>query len=153
IWFPTSAIPDKMGPELAAMMKANKVSSVALLSNVLPFSKEIKSFLVPALDKEGIKLAVNEDYPPDVTDMTAILRAHKCAHPAGVTVLSYPRRSVLYAKQAKELGIKLPLESVLVGGTMVFNQKVRCSGSNNIAKRGHWKPSRKKWPLAKAFYD
>ena len=46
IWFPTSAIPDKMGVELAAMLKANKVSSIALLSSVLPFSKEIKSFLI-----------------------------------------------------------------------------------------------------------
>src|SRR5262245_41716475 len=120
IWFPTSAIPDKMGPELAAMLKANKVSSVALLSNVLPFSKEIKSFLVPALEKEGIKVLVNEEYPPDATDMTAMLTAVKSANPDGVIVLSYPSDSVLYVKQAKELGIAAPFEFVLVGPTMDF---------------------------------
>ncbi|HEY8015138.1 MAG TPA: amino acid ABC transporter substrate-binding protein [Dongiaceae bacterium] len=153
IWFPTSAIPDKMGVELAAMLKANKVSSIALLSSVLPFSKEIKSFLLPALDKEGIKVLVNEEYPPDVTDMTAMLSAVKSAKPDGVIVLSYPSDSVLYAKQAKELGIDAPFEFVLVGPTMDFFQKVLGSASNDIVTIGHWSPSRKDWPLAKPFYD
>src|SRR3990172_1372935 len=45
IWFTTAAIPDRIGKELAAMLKANGVKSAALLTNVLPFSKEIKGFL------------------------------------------------------------------------------------------------------------
>lgn len=153
IWFPTSAIPDKMGPALAAMLKANNVASVALLSNVLPFSQEIKSFLVPALEQEGIEVRVNEDYPPDVSDMTAMLTAVKNANPDGVIALSYPSDSVLYAKQAKELGIAAPFEFVLVGPTMDFFQKVLGGSANNIATLGHWSPSRTDWPRAKPFYD
>src|SRR5262245_29601286 len=61
IWFPTSAIPDQIGTELTAMMKANNVQSAAVIANVLPFAKEIKGFLVPALQKAGIKVVVNEE--------------------------------------------------------------------------------------------
>ena len=56
IWFPTSAIPDRIGVELTAMMKAEGVKSVAILANVLPFTKEIKNFLEPELKKAGIEL-------------------------------------------------------------------------------------------------
>jgi len=49
IWFPTSAIPDRIAVELTAMMKGAGVKSAAIVSNVLPFSKEIKNFLEPEL--------------------------------------------------------------------------------------------------------
>lgn len=153
IWFPTSAIPDRIGTELAAMLKANKAASVALLSNVLPFSKEIKSFLLPALKKEGIEVRVNEEYPPATKDMTAMLSAVKKARPDAVVTLSYPSDSVLYAKQAKEIGIEAPFEFVLVGPTMDFYQKVLGPSADNIVTVGHWSPSRTDWPRAKPFYD
>lgn len=153
IWFPTSAIPDKIAPELVAMMKANKVASVALLSSVLPFSKEIKTFLLPALKKEGIELRVNEEYPPTTKDMTAMLTAVKKAKPDAVIALSYPSDSVLYAKQAKEIGIEAPFEFVLVGPTMDFYQKVVGPAANNIVTVGHWSPYRADWAKAKPFYD
>jgi len=33
IWFPTSAIPDRIGPELAKLMKRENVKSAAIISN------------------------------------------------------------------------------------------------------------------------
>src|SRR5579875_1825261 len=110
IWFVTAFFPDRVAAALAAMLKANNVKSVALLTNVLPFGKEIKGFLLPALQKEGIAVPVNEEYPPDITDMTAMLTRVKAAKPDGVLVMSYPSDSTIYVKQAKELGITAPLE-------------------------------------------
>lgn len=54
IWFPTSAIPDKMAAEMAAMIKASGYKTAAIISNVLPFAKEVKTALVPALKQNGI---------------------------------------------------------------------------------------------------
>jgi len=53
IWFPTSAIPDHLGAELAKFLVENKVKSVAIIANVLPFTKEIKNFTEPAVKKAG----------------------------------------------------------------------------------------------------
>jgi len=49
IWFTTSAIPDKLAAELAALCAENKVKSVSIINNVLPFTKEIRTFLDPKL--------------------------------------------------------------------------------------------------------
>jgi branched-chain amino acid transport system substrate-binding protein len=79
IWFPTSAIPDRIGAELTAMLKTQNVKSVAVLSNVLPFTKEIKNFLEPELKKAGIAIKVSTEYPPDIADMTSTLTQIKQA--------------------------------------------------------------------------
>src|SRR5437868_3587892 len=70
IWFPTSAIPDKIADELVKLLQAQKVKTVAINMLQLPFSQEIKRFLVPALGKTDIKIVVNEEYAPGVKDMT-----------------------------------------------------------------------------------
>ncbi|MCW5773169.1 MAG: amino acid ABC transporter substrate-binding protein [Rhodospirillaceae bacterium] len=153
IWFVTSAIPDKMGTELAAMMKANGIKSAAIVANVLPLAKEIKAALVPALKKNGIELKVSEEYPPDIKDMTPLLSKVKAAAPQAVIVLSYPSDSVLYAKQAKELGINAPFQFVAVGPTIDFYSKVVGPAANGFVTMGHWSPDKKEWPRAKPFYD
>ncbi len=151
IWFVTAAFPDRVGKELANFAKAKGIKSVALLTNVLPFSKEVKGFLEPALKEAGITIAVNEEYPPDLSDMTALLSKVKQAGTDGVLSLSYPSDSVLYVRQAKELDIKAPFEFVLIGPTEDFFPKVTGSASNNIVTMGHWTPMRN--ASAKAFYD
>jgi len=151
IWFTTAAIPDRIGKELAAMLKQNGVKTVALLANVLPFSKEIKGFLVPALQSAAIKIAVNEEYPPDVKDMTAMLIKVKQANPDAVLALSYPSDSPLYVRQAKEMGIGARFQFVLIGPTMDFFPKLLGSAANNIVTVGEWTPARN--ARAKAFYD
>jgi branched-chain amino acid transport system substrate-binding protein len=153
IWFVTSAVPNKIGSELVAMLKDNNVKSVAVISSVLPFSKEIKSFLMPALAKEKIEVKVNEEYPPTTKDMTAMLTKVKAGKPDAVITLSYPSDSVLYANQAKELGIEAKFQFVLVGPTMDFYSKVVGKAANNIVTIGHWTPNRAEWTRAKPFFD
>ena len=151
IWFVTAAFPDRVGKELANLAKAKGVKTVALLTNVLPFSKEVKGFLEPALKEAGITIAVNEEYPPDLSDMTALLSKVKQADTDAVLSLSYPSDSVIYVRQAKELGLKAPFEFVLIGPTEDFFPKVTGPASNDIVTMGHWTPKRN--AAAQAFLD
>jgi branched-chain amino acid transport system substrate-binding protein len=153
IWFPTSAIPDRMAEELAKMLTANGYKSAAVITNQLPFSLEIKQFLIPALEKAGIKVAVNDEYPPDVKDMTALLGKVKDANPDAVLALSYPNDSILYMNQAKEVGIKAPFQFVLVGPTIDFFGKMFGKDLDGIVTIGHWTPAKADWPKAKPFFD
>jgi branched-chain amino acid transport system substrate-binding protein len=151
IWFVTAAFPDRIGKELAAMLKTENVKSVAILTNVLPFGKEVKSFLEPALKAQGIEILVNEEYPPDITDMTALVSKVKQANPDGVLALSYPSDAPLYVKQAKELGITAGFEFVMIGPGIDFFPKALGSAANDIVTVGHWTPKRN--AEAKAFND
>ena len=96
IWFPTSAIPDKIGKELAALAKSEGVTSVAVLANVLPFPQENLQFLLPALEDQGIEVKLVENYPPDISDMTPLLAKVKVSGAKGVIILSFPADSFLY---------------------------------------------------------
>lgn len=153
IWFPTSAIPDKLGAELAKLMRREKVKSAAIIANVLPFAQEIKSFLVPALEKQNITVSVNENYPPDIKDMTSLLSRIKGASPDAVIALSYPADTFLFTRQAKEIGISAPFVMAAVGPT--FNAYLQAFGgsANNVVTLGHWSANQKKWPRAKPFFD
>ena len=153
IWFPTSAIPDRMAEELAKMLQANGAKSAAVLTNQLPFSLEIKQFLMPALKKAGIATPVNDEYPPDVKDMTALLSKVKEAAPDAVLALSYPNDSILYMNQAKEAGIVAPFQFVLVGPTIDFFGKMFGKDLDGIVTIGHWTPAKADWPKAKPFFD
>ena len=153
IWFPTSAIPDRIAVELTSMMKGAGVKSAAIVSNVLPFSKEIKNFLEPELKKAGIEVKVSTEYPPDVKDMTATLTQIKQANVDAVLALAYPGDAVLYAKQAKELGIAAPFEFIAIGPTNAFFPKaVGPSSAEGIVTIAHWSP-RPDWKGSQAFYD
>ena len=79
IWFPTSELADRFGDALIKFLQAEKVKTVAISTLQLPFSLEVKKYLVPALQAAGIKIVVNDDYPPDVKDLTATLSKIKQA--------------------------------------------------------------------------
>ena len=81
IWFPTSAIPDRLAAELVKFLQAQKAKTVAISTLQLPFSLEVKKFLMPALESSGLKVVVNDEYAPDVKDLTATLTKIKQAAP------------------------------------------------------------------------
>lgn len=153
IWFPTSAVPDKMAVALTEMMKKNNVKTAAVISNILPFTKEIKNFLDPQLKKAGIAVKYETEYPPSIKDMTSIVTQVKNANPDAVLVLSYPSDSILFEKQANEIGISSPFQFVAVGpSTAAFRQAVGKAADGTVTL-GHWSPDRPEWKGAKAFYD
>ena len=153
IWFPTSAIPDRIGAEMAAMLKSKGVKSVAVISNVLPFTKEIKNFLEPELKKAGIEIKLSTDYPPDVKDMTSLLTQVRTANPDAIMVLAYPSDSVLYAKQAKELGLNNPWQFIAIGPSDAFFPKaVGAASAEGVITIAHWAP-KAEWKGSQAFFD
>ncbi|WP_076998118.1 amino acid ABC transporter substrate-binding protein [Variovorax sp. KK3] len=153
IWFPTSAIPDRIGVELTAMLKANNVKTAVVLANVLPFTKEIKNYLEPELKKAGIEIKLSTEYPPDIKDMTSILTQVKQANPDAVLALAYPGDSVLYAKQAKELGLASPVQFIAIGPSDAFFAKaVGTSAAEDVITIAHWSP-RPEWKGSQAFHD
>jgi branched-chain amino acid transport system substrate-binding protein len=152
IWFTTSAIPDKLAAELTALCVENKVKSVSIINNVLPFTKEIRTFLDPKLQEKGIAIKTSAEYPPDTKDMTAMLTQIKQANPDAVLSLSYPGDSALYAKQAKELGIAAPIQFVAIGPTEAFFAQAMGKAAEGIITIGHWMP-RDDWKGSKAFLD
>jgi branched-chain amino acid transport system substrate-binding protein len=153
IWFPTAAIPDRIAAELVKMLQAEGVKSVAVTMLQLPFSQEIKKSLIPELEKAQVKIAVNEEYAPGVKDLTATLTKIKQASPDAVLSLSYPPDSILYMKQARELGISAPFQLVLIGPTADFFGKMFGANLDGIVTVGHWSPVQTKWPKAKPFFD
>ena len=153
IWFTTSAIPDRIGVELTAFLKAQGVKSVVVLANVLPFTKEIKNFLEPELKKAGIDIKLSSEYPPDIKDMTAVLTQAKQANVDAVLALAYPSDSVLYAKQAKELGVNSPFQFIAIGPSDAFFPKaVGAASAEGVVTIAHWAP-RPEWKGSQAFYD
>lgn len=153
IWFPTSAIPDRIGKELAAFAQKSGVKSVAIIANVLPFAQENLQYLVPALEAKGITVKLNESYPPDISDMTSLLTQIKAAKVDGVIALSYPADSFLYMGQAKELGIDSPFQFLLVGPTISAFSQAFGPVADGVVTIGHWSHHQSSWSRAKPFYD
>jgi branched-chain amino acid transport system substrate-binding protein len=153
IWFPTSSMPDRVAAAIADQMKAAGYKTAAVIGNQLPFALEVKKFLLPALAKAGIKVVAGSDYPPDIKDMTALLTSVKQANPDGVIALSYPADSILYLKQARELGVNAKFQFVMVGPSIDFFRKMFGPVADGIVSMGDWDPYLKNTPLAKPFYD
>ena len=153
IWFPTAAIPDRIGAELTALLKTQDVKSAAVIANILPFTKEIKNFLEPELKKAGIDIKLSTEYPPDIKDMTSVLTQIRQANVDAVLALAYPGDSVLYAKQAKELGVNAPFQFVAIGPSDAFFPKaVGAASADGVVTIAHWAP-RPEWKGSQAFYD
>ena len=153
IWFPTAAIPDQIAVELVGLMQAQGVKSVAINMLQLPFSQEIKRFLMPALEGSGIEVVVNEEYAPGTKDMTATLAAIKDAAPDAILSLSYPPDSILFMNQSRELGIEAPFQLVMIGPTAAFFGKMFGEARDGLVTVGHWTPENEEWEGARAFYE
>ena len=153
IWFPTSAIPDRLAEELGKLLTQQGVKTVAVTNLQLPFSLEIKEYLMPVLEREGIEVLVDEAYPPGVKDMTAMLLKVKNANPDAVLSLSYPSDSVLYTMTAREIGITAKFQLVLIGPTIDFFGQMFGPAADGLVTVGHWSPHQKAWPRAKPFFD
>ncbi|MGY6536400.1 MAG: amino acid ABC transporter substrate-binding protein [Pararhodobacter sp.] len=153
IWFPTAAIPDRIGPELARMLAEAGIGSVAILANVLPFSQENLQFLTPALQAEGIEIVMSQNYPPDITDMTPLLTQVRSAAPEAVLALTYPADAFLYAGQARELGLAPSLQFMLIGPTIDAFGQAFGPLADGIVTLAHWSPEQDAWPRARPFFD
>jgi branched-chain amino acid transport system substrate-binding protein len=153
IWFPTSAMPDQMGPEFVKMMQSLGLKSIAFATLQSPFPQEIEGYLKAAIKGTDIKVVSSEQFAPDVRDMTSVVSAIKKAKPDAVLSLSFPPQSILYMKAAREQSLDAPLQLVLIGPTHEFFGKMFGKNLNGIVTIGHWSPYQPKWPKAMPFYE
>jgi branched-chain amino acid transport system substrate-binding protein len=153
IFFTSMVFPDKLGQTLPEILKANGYKSAAVLTVQVPYTLEIKSFLVPNLKKAGIDVKVDEGYPPAVKDMTALLLRVKEAAPDAVIVLSFPADTAIYMSQAREIGISAPFQFNLIGPTREWFVKQFGAHADGMVTIGSWNPNKKEWPKAKPFFD
>ncbi len=153
IWFPTSAIPDRIAEELVRLLVAEDVGSVAVNSLQLPFSQEVHSFLIPAMQKAGIEILVDEQYAPGTRDMTATLTLIKRAEPDAILALAYPPDGITYMNQARELGVTAPVQLILIGPSASFFRDMFGENLDGVLTIGHWSPQKTDWTKAKPFYD
>lgn len=153
IWFPTSAIPDRIAAELVKLLQQQGVKTVAVNTLQLPFSQEVKGFLMPALKDAGIEVVVDEEYAPGTRDMTATLTKIKQANPDAILALAYPPDGIVYMTQARELGLDAPVQLLLIGPTASFFRDMFGANLDGVLTVGHWSPQQTDWPKAKPFYD
>jgi branched-chain amino acid transport system substrate-binding protein len=153
IWFPTSAMPDQMGPELAKMWQSLGYKKIAIATLQSPFPQEIESYVKSALKGTDIQVVASEQFAPDVRDLTSVVTKIKEAKPDAVLSLSFPAQSILYMKAAREQNLEAPFQLVLIGPTHEFFAKMFGPNLNGIVTIGHWSPLQAKWPKAKPFFD
>ncbi len=152
MWF-FEPLPDQYGPQLAKLLTTIGLKRAAVITMQLPFALETKKFLIPALEKAGIAVVLNQEYPPDIKDMTGLLSAVKAANPDAVLGLSYPGDSIVYMSTARELGLTAPFQFLEVGPTEPFFVTKFGANLEGIITLGHWSPDQAKWPKAKPFFD
>ena len=153
IWFTSSQMPDHFAAMMVDTLAREGVKSVAIMALQVPYGLEVQSFTVANLKKAGIEIKFNENYPPTIKDMTALIAAAKAGDPDAVLVLSFPADGAIYLRQARELGVNSRFQVVLIGVTQPWFLKEFGESANGIVTEGSWSPDRKDWPRAKPFYD
>jgi branched-chain amino acid transport system substrate-binding protein len=147
------AMPDSYAEELPKLLTQIGAKRAAVFAIQLPLALETKKFLMPALQKSGIQVVFNQEYPPDIRDMTSLLLGIKAAAPDAIIGLSYPGDSILYINTAREIGLTSPFQFLEIGPTEPFFLKKFGANSNGLVTIGHWSPDQSKWPMARPFFD
>ena len=146
-------LPDQMSASLAELLQSQNVNTVALATLQLTFSLEAKKFLLPELKKRGIKIVFNQEYPPDLKDMTTIIAGMKRANPDAVLALTYPADSLLYMTAAREQSLNPDFQLVILGPSHPFFLDKFGKNAEGIVSLGMYNQNNQNWPRAKPFYD
>lgn len=114
---------------------------------------EAKSFILPDLEKAGIAVKINENYPPQTKDMASLAIRIKNSNPDAVLALSFSADSGIFIRQARKSDIKSRIQMALFGPTEPWFLGEFGSAANGIIAAASWAPNQKAWPTAQTFYD
>ena len=145
--------PDLFVPVVVDFLKSVGVKSAAMLTLQLPVNLEYKKFTLPLLKEKGIELMVNQEYPPDIKDMTTMVSVVKNRNVDAMIGYAYPSDSILYLNKAREMNVTAPVQFLLIGPHVPVFFDMFGSKLNGILTIGFWSPKRTEWKKAKPFYE
>ena len=102
------------------LAKAKGFKTLAILAADAEFSKSAAASGKQTAEEYGMKVVMDQSYPPNTADFSAMLRNLKAAAPDVVYVCSYPPDSTAMIRGITEIGLGRSVQ--LFGGSMVGPQ-------------------------------
>ncbi|MGB6063843.1 MAG: amino acid ABC transporter substrate-binding protein [Desulfomonilaceae bacterium] len=96
---------DTQNPALAEIYKEVGVRSAAIIYRGDLHGIEYGKGMEPLLKKKGIEVKMCKSYPPDIKDMSSLLKEAQALKVDALYAASYPPEAMLLTKQAMEQGI------------------------------------------------
>lgn len=96
---------DTQAPALAAIFKEVGVKSVAVIYRADLHGIEYGNAMVPFFKKAGIDVKMNKSYPPDIKDLSPLLKEAKALDVDAFVAACYPPGGMLLTAQSMELDI------------------------------------------------
>lgn len=150
--FLTQPLPDIWGEAVVEMMKSLGVKRIAVTGVQLPFAIEFKKAAVPAIEKAGLSIVFNEDYSPDIKDMTTLISGVKAQNPDFLLGCAYLNDSVTLINHARELGLRADYQFIMLGPSQRSFIDRLGSNADGIISLGFWSRNAKT-PGTKEFFE
>jgi len=130
-----------------------QIRTVAIAYENFLFTQSLRSALLPKLEKAGIKVVADEQYPLGGQDFTSLLTKIKAAKPDAFIDINIMPSSVYMTRQMTEVGFKPRLYAVNIG-PMFEEEFVKKLGpiTEGIVENGFWHPALP-YEGAQKFYD
>lgn len=131
-----------------------QVKTVAIAYENFLFTQSLHDSLLPRLEKAGIKVVADEQYPLGGQDFTSILTKIKSTKPDAFLLLNIMPSSVYITRQMAEVGFKPKLYGVNIGPmfTHEFLEKLGPM-AEGIVENGFWHPDLPFEGASKFFND
>ncbi|HNX28761.1 MAG TPA: ABC transporter substrate-binding protein [Syntrophomonadaceae bacterium] len=99
--------------------KSSKDLVVAIVHEDGPYGTAVADGNRATAEKYGLKVAVDEAYSSKAVDLSSIITKVKAANPDVLLLTSYVNDAIMFNRQAKELGFKVPILITHSGGHSV----------------------------------
>ena len=150
--FFTEVLPDDLSEVMVNFLKSQNFKRAVLFTLQLSFNLEMKKFTKPLLEKAGIDLVIDQEYPPDIKDFTSIVNAVKQSDVDAVIGYTYPADSIMYMDKARELNVTSPMQFLLIGPSIPFFAQKYGNNLEGLISVGHWTKDAK-FTGAREFHD
>lgn len=131
----------------------DQIRTVAIAYENFLFTQSLRSALLPKLERAGIKVIADEQYPLAAQDFTSLLTKIKAAKPDAFLVLNIMPSSVYMTRQMAEIGFKPRLYAVNIGPMFTEEFVGKLGGiTEGIVENGFWHQDLP-YEGAREFYD
>ncbi len=131
----------------------DRIKTVAIAYENFLFTQTLHDAIKPKLEKAGIRIVVDEQYPLGGQDFTSMLTKVRAAKPDAVLLINIMPSSVYATRQMNELGLKPKLYGVNIG-PMFSDEFIGKLGAiaEGVVENGFWHPDLP-FDGAKSFYE